>query len=126
MAKSVVAFCGGLLLAGISVYLRAHDPELKLRWLWLPMSILAFAVLAWGVSQFARFRGYPGSAGCGLFALGFVIFVYLVRRGNNALVFGVWFVFATVLPVVVLSVLPDKAGHRHRGHRGGKRGRGRR
>ena len=80
---------------------------------------LAFSV--WGCGHLSRHRGYPTYAAYFLFLLGLIIIGALIgalpgmAQTKTA---GFIFLFATLVPAVVLMALPVKKDHRvHRRHR---------
>lgn len=105
----IVGMCTGAVLAAVSLYGQFQEPTQKPSALMIVLRILAWLSLAWGSVQLAKYRGYDGAAGCGLFLLGFVVLAILVRQSLRPAVHAVGFAFAIVWPVTILFALPNRA-----------------
>ena len=110
MTKTIIGIGTGMALSAIAITgiyfldLRHEHPAL-----WTILSLLSWVALAWGVSNFAKYRGYAGSVGCGLAAVGLFIELFIVFRAYNPWAYAVGFLFVTLLPLSVILALPNKA-----------------
>jgi hypothetical protein len=109
LTKAIIGIGGGLILATIAATGMYLDSQWHFPFLWFPIILLAWPCVAWGSFHFARYRGYEGAAGCGLFALGMPIYLFLVHRSHKTLVYVLGFAFVAALPLAVLLALPQKA-----------------
>ena len=111
--KAVIGIVPGIILAIAAAILCyfTYVPGKGTRWALLILP--ALPLVAWGCLHLAQHRGYPSAAGCGLFILG--LFVSgLIAGTKSTLTIGFAFVFVTLLPTIVLLVLPRKSEHHHR------------
>lgn len=104
IAIGIVLWCFGM-VGGFFL-----DPHRELRALWVTLSLVAWGVLAWGMSHFAKWRGYQGAVGCGLMMIGLLVEIFIVFRAFNIWAYTIGFLFVAALPIVVLLAVP-KGSH---------------
>ena len=93
------------------------DPKREYAALWATLSIASWVVLGWGISHFAKYRGYQGGVGCGLTALALCVELVIVFRAFNPWAYSIGFLFVVAMPIVVLLVLPKGSNPNHRRHK---------
>jgi peptidoglycan/LPS O-acetylase OafA/YrhL len=87
---------------------------------WVLLMLPGMPLAAWGCAHLARHRGYSTTAGYALFVFGFGLMSF-VPGTHTPVTVGFGFIFAALVPVVVLFALPDKSHHSHSSHRSRRR-----
>ena len=104
-----------------SQYFRTERPRKRHRRKAITGIAMGLAFSVWGCGHLSRHRGYPTYAAYFLFGLGLTIIGGLIAGLPGMLeakTVGFIFVFATLVPAVVLMALPVKKDNRvHRRHR---------
>src|SRR5260221_14734656 len=102
-AFKAVLGIGGALVLGIAPSVGMYyDTQRERVWLWILLLLGIVPALGWGSSHLARYRGYPGSGGCGLCIVGYIFSGFLGTTSRYPLALGAGLVFMVLLPVVVL------------------------
>ena len=112
-ARAAIGLVAGTLLAVVAAVVSYFTFQPGRGTKWALLMLPALPLVAWRSSHLARLRGYPGSAGYGLFAFGFFASGFIAGTRSPVTV-GFAFVFVALLPTVVLFALPKKGGHSRR------------
>lgn len=114
MLKTIIGVSCGAAFSGIAIAGVFFDPQHTHSSLWVIFSIFSWVVLAWGVGQFAKHRGYSRAVGYSLMALGLFMELIFVFRNHSPWVFALGFVYVASFPIAILLALPQKYGHPNR------------
>jgi hypothetical protein len=111
MTKVILGISIGLALMGVSITGRFFfDPQNTHQAIWVTLAFSSWPAIGWGSFHFARWRGYAGAAGGGLFILALPFFVFLVHGTHSPYAYALGTIFVAAFPVAVLLALPRKDG----------------
>jgi hypothetical protein len=112
--RAAIFLGAGVVFAIIPAVGMYMDNGRTLVWLWLVLLLATLPAVGWGSAHLAQSRGYPGSGGCGLCVVGYIVSALLGTTSPHPLALGIGTVFIILLPTVVLLALPNKAERSHR------------
>jgi hypothetical protein len=107
--KALVFLSLGAFLAIAPAVGLYFDSDRSRTWIWILLFLGTLPAVGWGASHFARSRGYPTEAGCGISIMAYLVSGFLGTINPHPLVLGGGVLFIVLLPTVVLLSIPNKS-----------------